>query len=97
MGSVSVRRQYGSRAEESRHGILREDKGSSMIFLLLVLAGMISIASMYIYGAGLLTDRSYAESVLHLAGRSVLTEFDTDLKEEYGILAYRGSSYEQLF
>ena len=80
--------------KKNRHGILREDKGSSMIFLLLVLAGMISIASMYIYGAGLLTDRSYAESVLHLAGRSVLTEYDTELKEEYGILAYRGSSYE---
>ena len=71
---------------------VRNEKGSSMIFLLLVLAGMVSLASVYIYGAGLLTDRSYTESVLHLAGRSVLTEYDTALKEEYGIVAYRGSS-----
>lgn len=63
-----------------------------MIFLLLVLAGMISLASVYIYGAGLVTDRSYAQSVLYLAGRSVLTEFDLDLKEEYGLIACRGSS-----
>ena len=65
-----------------------------MIFLLLVLAGMISAASVYIYGAGLATDRSYAESVLHLAGRSVLSEFDSDLKDTYGLIAYRGSSAE---
>ncbi len=71
---------------------VRNEKGSSMIFLLLVLAGMVSLASVYIYGAGLITDRSYTESVLHLAGRSVLTEYDTALKEEYGIVAYRGSS-----
>ena len=79
---------------KKRHEVLSEDKGSSMIFLLLVLAGMISLASVYIYGAGVITDRSYAESVLQLAGRSVLTEYDTELKDEYGILAYRGSSYE---
>ena len=74
--------------------ILRNKRGSSMIFLLMILAGVTALASAYIYGAGLMTDRSYAESVLQLAGRSVLTEFDTDLKEEYGIFAYRGSSYD---
>lgn len=71
---------------------VRNEKGSSMIFLLLILAGVISLSSVYIYGAGMLTDRIYAESVLHLAGRSVLTEYDTALKEEYGLLAYRGSN-----
>ena len=73
---------------------LGNTRGSVMIFLLLALAGMVSLAAVYIYGAGLVTDRSYAESVLSLAGRSVLTEYDTDLKQEYGIMAYRGSEYE---
>ncbi|MBQ3964774.1 MAG: hypothetical protein II682_04975 [Firmicutes bacterium] len=73
---------------------MKNERGSSMVFLLLILAGILSAASVYIYGAGLATDRAYAESVLHLAGRSVLSEFDSDLKDEYGIIAYRGSAGE---
>lgn len=76
------------------NGTLRQTRGSTVIFLMIILGSMIALAQVYLYGAGLVTDRGYAESVLWLAGRSVLTEFDTELKEEYGILAYRGSGAE---
>lgn len=71
--------------------VKNKERGSSSVFLLLVLAGLISLALVYIAGAEHVMAESYGEDVLHLAGRSVLAEYDRDLKNEYGIMAFSGS------
>ena len=65
-------------------------RGSSSVFLLIVLASMVSLAVMYVTAAGLASDRASVDGAYYLAGRSVLAGYDRDLKEEYGIIAFAG-------
>ena len=69
-------------------------KGSASVFLVMITAVMFSLVFAYITATGKIAGTGYADSILNLAGRSVLSEFDRALMDEYGIFAFRGNEYE---
>jgi len=66
-------------------------KGSITIFLTSILITMIMASMVFVHAARSISGASYSDAVLELAGRSVLSEFDRRLWEEYGIFAFYGS------
>ena len=60
-------------------------RGSVSVFLLMTLSVSILLIGIFTEAAAGKAARAYAESVIDLAGRSVLSEFDRDLKADYGI------------
>lgn len=62
-------------------------KGSSSVFLSLILSSMLILTGLFIHFASQAAGRSYADAVLDLAGRSVLSEYDVRLHDRYGIFA----------
>ncbi|MEL7654602.1 MAG: DUF5702 domain-containing protein [Bacillota bacterium] len=62
-------------------------KGSTSVFLTMILASVIFAVSVFIYQASQLAGESYADAVLELAGRSILSEYDIQLQKRYGIFA----------
>lgn len=67
-------------------------KGSVSIFLVLIFTCLIFIVSLYINLAGLYAGRSIAEVSFEAGGRSILSEYNKELFNDYGIFAF--SSYE---
>ena len=61
------------------------EKGSIAVFLAIILISMLVITSLFINLAGIYAGRSMAESSFIAAGRSVLSEFDKELFNDYGI------------
>ena len=59
--------------------------GSIAVFLGIILISMLVIVSLFINLAGLYAGRSMAESSFTAAGRAVLSEFDKELFNDYGI------------
>ncbi|MGI6737764.1 MAG: DUF5702 domain-containing protein [Anaerovoracaceae bacterium] len=74
--------------------ILSGAKGSSSIFLCLILAAVMTLTFAFIAAARHMAALSCGDGLLQLAGRSVLSEFDRGLKEDYGIIACRGQQGE---
>ncbi|MCL1809790.1 MAG: DUF5702 domain-containing protein [Clostridiales bacterium] len=68
----------------------RNKKGSIAVFLTSILATMIIVSMVFVQAASSICGASYADAVLELAGRSVLSEFDKRLKDEYGLFAFYG-------
>ena len=66
---------------------LNSKKGSTAVFLIMILSAIILAISVMIYGASQLAGMSASDAVLELAGRSVLSEYDTELLKRYGIFA----------
>lgn len=62
--------------------------------MMLILAAMIGLAGAFIYGAKQISGKSYGDGVVQLAGKSVLSEFDLNLKKDYGLLAFYGQGQE---
>lgn len=67
-------------------------KGSSTIFLVMVLSSMILITMAYIQVAKRVAGESVGQSIALVSGRSLLSEYDPNLKNEYGLFAFRGES-----
>ena len=67
-------------------------KGSSTIFLVMVLSSMILLTIAFVQVTIRVSGESTGQSVALLSGRSILSEFDRNLKEEYGLFAFRGES-----
>lgn len=65
-------------------------KGSSAVFLVFILCGVMGAAFAFIVMTQQIVQRSAADSTMSLAGRSVLSEYDRNLKEYYGLFAFRG-------
>lgn len=84
----------GKKRGRSFTGMIRKKNGSVTVLLTLLLTSMIFFAFVLIRGAETRAEKSYCDAVLSLAGRSVLSEFDLELKERYRILAYYGSGKE---
>ena len=55
--------------------------------MIMILSAIILEVSVMIYGASQLAGMSTSDAVLELAGRSVLSEYDTELLKRYGIFA----------
>ena len=65
-------------------------KGSIAVFLTSILVSMIMVSMVFVQAARSILVASYADAVLEVAGRSVLSEFDRRLKDEYGFFAFYG-------
>ncbi|MGI6721951.1 MAG: DUF5702 domain-containing protein [Anaerovoracaceae bacterium] len=65
-------------------------KGSSLVFLVIILAGMISVTLAFISVSQKVASISYGDSLMNTSARSVLSEYDRGLKEDYGLFAFRG-------
>jgi hypothetical protein len=68
------------------------NRGSSTIFLVLILSSMVLVTIAFVQATIRVVGESTGQSVALLSGRSLLTEFDLNLKKEYGLFAYRGDS-----
>jgi hypothetical protein len=68
------------------------NNGSSTIFLVMVLSSMILLTIAFVQVTIRVSGESTGQSVALLSGRSLLSEFDLNLKNEYGLFAYRGDS-----
>ena len=63
---------------------------STSVFIMIILSTMITLAFAFVSCALWTAGIGYSDSVLFLAGRSVLSSYDTHLKDDYGLLAFRG-------
>lgn len=73
---------------------MNNKKGSSAVFLTVILAALMSITLALIYGVKAEAIRSSTDAVINLAGDSVLSEFDRQLQEEYGLFLIKGTDKE---
>ena len=71
---------------------LKSKEGSTVIFLAIILTTMIGISITFVTENKKLCEKSYVNDVTYLAGRSILSEYNTTLKDNYGIMGF--SSYE---
>ena len=79
------RRRSGYRTSSGRQ------RGSASVFLVMILATMLTLTLVFLRAADRQADTAYADGVFYLAGRSVLAGYDRALKEDYGILAFSGT------
>lgn len=70
---------------------MNSKKGSSSVFLMVILAALISIVFALIYGIREESVRSRADAVINLAGDSLLSEFDYNIQKEYGLFILYGN------
>lgn len=73
---------------------MKSKKGSSSVFLTIILAALMSIAIALVYGVRIETARSSADAIINLAGDSVMSEFDRKLQREYGLFLIKGTDKE---
>ena len=73
---------------------MNSKRGSSAVFLSVILAGLMAITLALIYGVREESIRSRSDCIVNLAGDSLLSEFDTYVQEEYGLFLIRGSDRE---
>lgn len=78
----------------NRRCYMRSRKGSSAVFLTVILAALISIAMALIYGVRNEALKSCTDAVMNLAGDSLLSEFDRRVQQEYGLFLIKGSDDE---
>lgn len=69
-------------------------RGSSSVFLVIILAAMTGTAGLFIYAAKQSAYTGMGEGALHSGMRSVLSEFDLELKERYDLMAFEKSGME---
>lgn len=69
-------------------------KGSSAVFIMVILAALVSITMALIHGVKTETLRSRMDGIISLAGDSLMSEFNRDIQEEYGIFLAKGSDRE---
>jgi len=62
-------------------------RGTTSVFLMVILASILMITGLFIHASSEAAGRSYADAVLDLAGRSILSEYDRPLQNRYGIFA----------
>ncbi len=78
--------------QERRIGqIYRNKKGAIAVLLSMTFASMLIIVSTLVNAAGFAAGRSMAGAAADIAGRSVLAGYDRQLKQDYGIFAFKGS------
>ena len=64
-------------------------RGATAVFLTMILAAVLAAVGVIVYESAQLAGRSYADAALELAGRSILSEYDTELQKRYGIFAFQ--------
>ncbi|NLP31009.1 MAG: hypothetical protein GX363_07775, partial [Clostridiales bacterium] len=67
---------------------LSSKRGSTSIFLTIILLTFLLAIAIIAEAANNKAARSYVNSILDLAGRSILSEYDKNLKSNYGIFGF---------
>ena len=75
---------------------MNSKRGSSAVFLSVILAALMTITLALIYGVREETIRSRTDSIVNLAGDSILSEFDSYVQEEYGLFLIRGTFFAKI-
>ena len=70
---------------------MKSKRGSSAVFIMVILATLISITLALIYAVRSETLKSRVDAITLLAADSVMSEFDYDIRKEYGLFLIRGS------
>jgi hypothetical protein len=79
----------GTRSAPRAGNPIRSKKGSTAVFLVMILSSLLLLASVLIGAAGLAAGKSYGDLVFRMAGRSLLSEYDRKLYADYGLFAMR--------
>ena len=69
-------------------------KGSTSVFLVFILTAIIALTAAFIHAAKQAAIASYGDGILNLAGRTVLSEFELEVKDRYGLFAFENSGKE---
>ncbi len=69
-----------------------DKKGFTAVFLSIIAGAVLSCVILFIQLAASAASVSYCGNLFNLAGRSVLSEFDLELKSRYGIIAFSRSN-----
>ena len=77
-----------------KYGKLNNKKGASAVFLMMIIATLMSITVALIYGVKEYAIKSSADAIINLAGDSVMSEYDRTLQEEYGLFLIKGKNDE---
>jgi len=64
---------------------MNNKKGSSAVFIMVILAALITITLTFIYSAREESIKSRVDGIMNLAGDSVMSEFDYNVQKEYGL------------
>ncbi len=70
---------------------MNNKRGTTSIFLVFILTAMIALTAVFIYAAKRAAIFSYCDGVLNLSGKSILSEFNLELKSMYGLFAFENS------
>lgn len=73
---------------------MKNKKGSASVFLVFILTAMVALTAVFIYAAKQAAIISYGDGLLNLACRSVLSEFNLELKDRYGLFAFEKTGEE---
>lgn len=73
---------------------MNNKKGSSAVFLTVILATLMALTLSLIYGVKAQSIRSTMDAIINLAGDSVLSEYNRELQEEYGLFLLKGTDAE---
>lgn len=69
-------------------------KGMTTVFIMIIAGSVMFLVISFISVSAKQAAVSYTHSVMNLAGRSILSEYDIRLKERYGLIAFYGQSEE---
>ncbi len=72
-------------------GMLHSRRGSSSVFLCVILSALVMICFAFIYSASAFSTASRADALMRLSCQSLLSEYDRTLLEEYGLFALHES------
>jgi hypothetical protein len=78
------------RTAQNRNKDVRWRRGSAAVLLTIAFAGMIVLVTCLFAATKIASGVSYADAAFRSAGRSVLSEYDTELQGRYGLFAFRG-------
>ncbi len=67
---------------------LESKRGATTVFICMILSAILLVVAMFGEGAAGLVSRPYANAVLDLAGRSIISEYDRDLKSRYELFGF---------
>lgn len=70
--------------------MIRSRHGSSAVFLTIILSALFAITITLVYAARAENLFSRADAVFNLAGQSVLSEYNTEIQEEYDLFLIKG-------
>lgn len=71
------------------YSVKTSKKGSAAVTLSMIFVSMMMIVVVLVNASTVVSRYSYCDSVLQLAGRSILSEYHIALKDNYGIIAFK--------